>query len=213
MKNYLFVILAVLCAQTIRAQTFDEWFFQKKTQIKYLNQQIVALQAYIAVLEKGYKIVQQGTQAISDIKHGDFTLHSDYFSSLDNVKPSIKSYPRVADIINLQLSIVANYHSCNKAMQESGAFTVQESSAVSQTFGNILTESSNLVGILTDLTTDGKVQLTDAERLSQIDRLYVSMLKLYRFSQAYANSAGTLALQRKQEAFDVSTGQLLYGIK
>lgn len=213
MKIYLLTFLTAFLVQRSCAQTFDEWFFQKKTQIKYLNQQIVALQAYMAVLEKGYKIVQQGTQAISDIKHGDFTLHSDYFSSLDNVKPSIKAYPRVTDIINLQLSIVTNYHSCNKAVQESGSFTPQEINEVSQTFGNILTESSDLVGNLTNLTTDGKVQLTDAERLSQIDRLYVSMLKLYRFSQAYANSAGTLALQRKQEAFDVSTGQLLYGIK
>ena len=42
------------------AQTWDEWFEQKKTQIQYLEKQIVELGIFIGDLQKGYQIVQKG---------------------------------------------------------------------------------------------------------------------------------------------------------
>jgi len=46
-KIFLFLLLVVSAGSNLQAQTFAEWFQQKKTQKKYLLQQIAALQVYI----------------------------------------------------------------------------------------------------------------------------------------------------------------------
>ena len=92
------MILLVLTVPCVHAQTFQEWTQQKKTQIKYLVQQIAAFQVYIGYVEKGYSIAKKGLNAISNIKHGDFSMHNDYFNSLKIVNPKIKKYWKVADI-------------------------------------------------------------------------------------------------------------------
>ena len=78
MKNILIIII-LLAGSFCHAQTYDEWFRQKKTAKKYLLDQIAALQTYIGYAEKGYSIVTGGLNTIKDIKHGDFNLHNNYF--------------------------------------------------------------------------------------------------------------------------------------
>ena len=47
-------------------------------------------EVYAGYLKKGYDITQDGLKLISDIKHGDFDLHNDYFNSLKKVALAIK---------------------------------------------------------------------------------------------------------------------------
>lgn len=58
-----------------KVQTFHEWFRQKKTQKKYLIQQIAALKVYLGYVQKGYSIAQKGLTTVSNIKKGNFDLH------------------------------------------------------------------------------------------------------------------------------------------
>ncbi|MCH5688762.1 conjugal transfer protein TraI [Niabella sp. W65] len=51
-KILLFLLLVVSAGSNLQAQTFAEWFQQKKTQKKYLLQQIAALQVYIGYAKK-----------------------------------------------------------------------------------------------------------------------------------------------------------------
>jgi 3-phenylpropionate/cinnamic acid dioxygenase small subunit len=54
------VMMFLVNASLINAQTFDEWFKQKETQIKYLVEQIGALKAYGEVVKRGYDIAHNG---------------------------------------------------------------------------------------------------------------------------------------------------------
>ena len=76
MKRGLILLLVMGMGVSLSAQTFSEWFSQKKTQIKYLQQQIAALAAFTDDLQDGYHIIQKGTGVISDLCQGDFELHS-----------------------------------------------------------------------------------------------------------------------------------------
>src|SRR3954469_10258998 len=105
MKTILLVIATVLLFQSADAQTWDEWFKQKKTQKKYLVQQIAALRVYLDYLKKGYAVVHNGLNTIEHIKNGNFNLDRDFFSSLKNVNPAIKNTAKVADIIAFQIFI------------------------------------------------------------------------------------------------------------
>src|SRR4051794_23883691 len=103
----LFLFLAMLLISTVcDAQTWNEWFRQKKTQIRYLEEQIIALQVYGSYLQAGYKIVQGGLSTIHDIKNVDFNLHKDYFSSLKRVNASILDNSKTAGVVNLQFNIL-----------------------------------------------------------------------------------------------------------
>ena len=100
-----FLIFLSFSLETIHAQTWDEWFSQKKTQIKYLTQQLAALQVYESYLSKGYKIADQGLRATGKIKDGEFNLHQVFFSSLSTVSSAVQRDSRIADIVSLQISI------------------------------------------------------------------------------------------------------------
>src|SRR5690348_12290797 len=99
MKKIFLMVLICVSAFRVQAQTFDEWFRQKKTQIQYLTDQIAALQVYRQSLEKGHTIAGTGLKFIHGIKKSDFDLHHFYFSSLKKVNPQLKSYTKIADII------------------------------------------------------------------------------------------------------------------
>ena len=52
----------------------------KKTQKKYLLQQIAALKVYISYAKKGYNIVSSGINTIRDIKKGELNLHNNFYN-------------------------------------------------------------------------------------------------------------------------------------
>src|SRR5689334_11928426 len=108
------------------AQTFAEWFKQKKTQIKYLVKQIEALQVYKDYLEKGYNIAREGCAVISHIRQADLTLHQEYFSSLRSVKPAIRNYSRIKAILTGQAAIIQQFDRLLASSGQSGQFSTGE---------------------------------------------------------------------------------------
>jgi hypothetical protein len=213
MKKIIIIILLGLFATGAKSQTFAEWFQQKKTQKKYLLQQIAALQIYIGYLQKGYSIAKNGLTEISDFKNGEFNLHSDYFSSLKNVNPKIKNYARIADIISFQLKIVQTYHEIYQRAKQCNAFNTDEIAYVFRVFGRLLDDCTASIDELITLTTSGKLEMKDDERLQRIDALYKDMQNKYTFTKTFSNEVIELAAERLKEKNDVQTSRLINGIK
>src|SRR5438046_646086 len=121
MKIIIIILSFLAAGQLCRAQTYDEWVRQSKTQKKYLLEQILALKTYIGYAEKGYSIASKGLNTIKDIKDGDFNLHDNFFNSLSAVNPQVKKYSKVAAIIAMQISIGKVVHNtvrdCRKGKQ------------------------------------------------------------------------------------------------
>jgi hypothetical protein len=197
----------------LQAQTFSEWFKQKKTQIKYLGQQIASLQVYATYLEKGYHIAQQGLTAIGDIKNGEFSLHKNYFGSLSGISPAIAKDARIAEIIAMQVSMVNQYKKCYRQVQQSGLFNSHEVNYVYSVFTSLLNDCSNNLTALISVTTAGQLQISDEERMQQIDRLYRDMQDKYSFSQSFSNATSILAVARQKDQNEAGLLQSLYNIK
>jgi hypothetical protein len=213
MKKIIIIILLGLFATGAKSQTFAEWFQQKKTQKKYLLQQIAALQIYIGYLQKGYSIAKNGLTEISDFKNGEFNLHSDYFSSLKNVNPKIKNYARVADIISFQIKIVQTYHQTYRQVKKSRALNTDEINYIYRVFGRLLDDCNANIDELITLTTSGKLEMKDDERFERIDALYKDMQNKYTFTKTFSNEVIELAAERLKEKNDVQTSRLINGIK
>lgn len=211
MKKTLTLLLVVI-AFSVHAQNLQEWTQQKKTQIKYLVNQIAALQIYITYVEKGYAIAKNGLNAIHNIKNRDYSLHDEYFTSLKNVNPKIKSYWKVADIIALQIKIVQAYHKQRNTIPQSGQFTQDEISYCNKVFTNLLNGCTDIIDQLILLTTDGSTQMKDDERIKRIDALHADMKDKYVFVQHFTSEANVLAVQRLLDANDVRTSRALLNI-
>ena len=213
MKKILLFLLLVSAAGGLQAQTFAEWFQQKKTQKKYLLQQIAALQVYIGYAQKGYNIAKEGLTTIGGLTRGEFNLHTDYFNSLKSVNPEIKRYAKVADIIALQIKIVQNYNRTYRQINSSDAFSNDELAYIGRVFGRLLDDCDKTLDELITITTDSKLEMKDNERMDRIDKLYLDMQDKFTFSQSFSNDAKSLAASRLKEKTDVQTSRVLQGIK
>jgi len=129
-----------LFLMSARAQTPAEWMQQKKTQEKYLLQQIAALKLYGQYAKKGYDVATKGLATISNIKNKDFSLHQKQASSLKNVNPKIGSYSRIADVVAFQGYIRKQAKGTIDAMAETRSFSPAELTYCKKVFENLLEE-------------------------------------------------------------------------
>lgn len=213
MKKLFIITLLATLSMGSKAQTLAEWLNQGATQKKYLLQQIAALQVYIGYVQKGYSVAKQGLNTISNIKHGEFNLHTNYYNSLKTVNPSIKGYAKIAAIVALQVRIVKVYKNASEQIQKSGVFTNNEASYLNGVFDRLMADCNKTIDALIDVMTSNKLEMKDGERLKRIDNLYADMQGKYTFVQAFSNEAKMLAVSRTCEQNDIETSRAISGIK
>lgn len=197
----LFIVSGVsFSASVSQAQTYAEFFKQKKTQKKYLLQQIVALKVYAGYLKKGYQVVDGGLSTIRDITNGEFKLHDAFINSLKRVSPIIKNDVRIAEIISLQISILkafGNLKGYDFLSAENLAYVGLVADAVSrECFGD-------LEELLLIITSD-RLEMKVDERLARLDKVYGSMLDKSAFTQDFFSNAALLIHQRQADQKDLN---------
>lgn len=211
MKVLLFLLL--LCSQGLSGQNREEWLNQKKTQEKYLKQQISALQVYIDFVKMGYKIVNKGLSTVEHIKKGDFNLHLDFLSSFKNINPKLKRYAKLADIIAYQRRIIKLTNEMLKGARETGQFTSNELGYCSMVIDNLLESSLDNIEMLLTIITTNEVSMKDDERIKRIDALYADMQDKYSFVTSFSEEMGLLAVQRMGELHDVDVSKKINGLQ
>ncbi len=195
---YLFLIALCLPADA-HAQTWNEWFKQKKTQKKYLAEQIAALKVYTDNLTKGIDIAHKGLNTIHNIKNGNFNLHRDFFSSLKNVNPHISNLARVADIIAFQIYINRDLKRLVEFCKHNDQYTADEVRYVLRVYTNMLFLCDANISELLTLIRSDESSMSDDERIQRVDQLYGDMQDKYAFVQDFANDARALGLNRARD--------------
>lgn len=212
-KLFFILILITSLLPELRAQTWAEWFNQKKTQKKYLAEQIAALKIYSGYLQKGYSIAQGGLSTISDFKSGEFNLHTDFFNALKAVNPKIKNYGKVAEIIAMQIEIIGQYKALKKKLAGTTGIHPQETQYIGQVFSRLLDQCGNTLDELIMVTTSGELEMKDDERIERIDKLHEEMTRDYTFCKSFSNEALILVVSREKEQNELQTSRTLNGIK
>lgn len=209
MNRYILMGALLICMQSATAQTFNEWFRQKKTQKKYLLQQIAALKVYLDYLKKGYKIVDKGLTIVGDIKQGKFDLDLEYLESLKNVNSTVSGSAKVASIVAYQKMIMAEFRKVKYLANESDVFTNEEKHYVSDVYSNMLRESELTLDELGRVLSDSDFEMKDDERVKRVDLLYVDMKDKYSFTKSFSNSTRMLIAQRTQDELEISVQNTL----
>jgi DNA repair ATPase RecN len=195
---------------SIRAQGWGGWFNQKQTQTKYLIKQIAALQVYLHYLEKGYAITEDGLHLIGDLKNGEFNLHKSYFSSLKTVNPNIMKYPKIAAMLSMQMGIINNHYSVTASAKESQQFSMEEVNYIKKVYENLEDEAEKDLDELQLVIKNGQMQMTDDERISEIDKIYNRVQDKYSFSKKFSDKIKMLIEQRKQIETEAQQLKRLY---
>lgn len=201
MKRILIAISILFClsVSTIQAQTWNEWFKQKKTQKKYLVKQIALLHLYLGYLKKGYEIANKGLTTIHNIKNGDFNLHRDFFGSLKNVNPNIANSAKVADIIAFQVYIIRDIRNVNNFCKNNEHFTAEEIRYVAAVYSNMLFLTDASISELLMIIRSNQTEMKDDERLMRLDKLYDDMIDKRAFVQSFDNYVRLIARERERE--------------
>lgn len=214
MKKFLLMILLGFgCYQSSMAQNWNEWFRQKKTQKKYLTQQIAGLQIYIGYARKGYRIVDNGLGFIGVVKNGTLNLHQGFFGSLKSINPTVANYAQIGDILLLQLAILNNYRHVSQQIHNNQVFTTEQTDYVKTVFGRLLEDCGDLLEELASLTTRNKLGMDDGDRLQRIDQLYLEMMDKYRFSADFGNDVQQLNSAKSSSKRDVDYLKRMYDLK
>lgn len=211
MRKVIMIGMLIIHASMLHAQTFEEWFKQKETQIKYLVEQIGALKAYGEVINKGYDIAHNGLTNVFNSKEGDYRQHNNYFLSLWKVKPGVKSYSRISSILNMKADIEKQYRLIKSSATE--FLNDKERTYVNSVYGNLIYSCNDLADELKMIINNDQLQLKDDERIQRIDKIFGEMQDRYQFSQSFASEIKLLVISRLKEANDVSKLNSLYGIK
>jgi hypothetical protein len=201
--------LVGVCA---KAQTFDEWFRQNKTQIKYLISQIAAYQIFESNLADGYTISQTGLTWIDTAKTSEYDLHSNYFGSLKIVSPAITGYPRTRDITSIAAAIIRNLNNLKKIMQ-TGNLNAADLSYLNLVYKNMTAQCNKSLDALSGVITDSVYSMTDDQRIKRIDAIYTDIKDKYSFSQSFTSEAALLSAQRQSLSGDIKESLINNGLQ
>lgn len=167
----LFLLLGMTC------QSFAQGIFnQKGEMIKKNIRQIALLATYSGYVRKGYRIMEKGWNTVHDWKNGEFNLHVTYIHSLKKVNPKVKGQ-RVDAIRELAEKILAGCTSLRPDAIQSKMLTGEEISYLKSMLDGFIRETSENMEELNLVITDGKLAMTDDERMNQVDRLFDRMVK------------------------------------
>lgn len=214
---FLFFSLTGLFCPAVKAQSlsFSFWdlFGQPSKMRKIGVQQIAQYELYFGALKTGYRVTQEGLNLAHDLKNGTFRLHGAYFNSLEQVNPLIQNSPKGRAIAELDQQIRKLLADELRWQQAQGSMTAAELRYFKNVQDNLLAKCRLDMNELPELLTPGKLQLSDAQRLSRLDKLYESMKDKYAFAGAFTARCRKLALARKQNRQDKEEVKKLYGIQ
>lgn len=208
MKKWMVLCVVALFGVAGRANAQSAELEQLILDIQKLSQ----LKSILSDLYKGYQIVSSGYETIKNISQGNFSLHQVFLDGLLLVSPAVANYKRIPDIINDQLLIVKEYKNAIAMYRRDKHFLPDEMIYLGSVYNNLFNQSLNTLNELIMVITPNKTRMSDAERISSIDRLYTDMDEKLTFLRYFNNHTTLLAVQRAKEQNDVATLQHIYGI-
>lgn len=212
-KMLMVFLMVPLIASRCYGQTWNEFFKQNKTQKKYLIEQIAALKAYAGYATKGYQVIKEGSNLISDIKNGDFNLHGEHFQSLKRVNPELKRSDKVNAIISMQAEMAKGRSTTVSVVEKSDVLGHAEIRLITDTYSSLAREASMDLEELQLLIEDGRLELSDDQRMERIDKLYRAMTKKYGFQLNADQQVRALIESRISTKKDLKILRKLYGLE
>ncbi|MES2457839.1 MAG: TerB family tellurite resistance protein [Bacteroidota bacterium] len=206
-KNMSIMLILLLGTGLAKAQS------QEAQQLLLNVEKLTQFRQILSDMKTGYQLVSTGYNSIKDLSEGNFSLHKTFLDALMQVSPGVRKYKRVTEIISVQLSLVREYKAASKRFKAQGIFSAQELSYTAGVYDRLISASLENLDDLATVITAGKLRMSDTERISEIDRIYLDMQDRLSFLRHFNGRTSLLALGRKKEQADIAASRAAYGIK
>jgi hypothetical protein len=173
---------------------------------------LVQLKQILTDLKKGYEILSAGYGTIKNLSEGNFNLHKGFLDGLATVSPLIRNSQLVTEVIVQERQLLTESARALKQFRKSSAFTADEQKYLKKIHDNLISQSGELINVITSVITDGKLRMSDAERIKSIEKISLELKDRLLFLRDFNSKATVLALQRTKEQEDVKSMKLLYGV-
>ena len=202
MKQVILILCMGLCfhAQTTKAQWVVTDPMNLAQGIINTAKQIVEASTtaknVISNFQETAKIYQQGKQ---------------YYDALKSVHDLVKDARKVQQTILLVGDISDIYVNSFQKMMADENFSVEELSAIALGYAKLLEESSEVLTELKTITSANGLSMSDAERMSVIDRIYNEVREYKNLVQYYTNKNISVSYLRAKKKNDTDRIMALYG--
>jgi hypothetical protein len=212
-KISLFLLLTGLTLSHTFAQGTGGFFNQQSSKIKLMLAQIVGYETFLHSLKTGYQISENGLNTMHEMKGGTYSLHTAYFTSLEQVSPVVQSNSKGKAMAGMEQQINTVFTGELTWQQQQKILTAAEINYIQQVYQSLMKKCQQDMSDLTQVLTPGKLQMPDHERLERIDKLYASMQDKLAFSQSFTSKCRQMASDRQRAKKNNDQLRALYGIQ
>ena len=202
MKTKIFLLAAMLtiCSLSGKAQ----WVVTDPTNlvqgIVNTANQVIQTSSTAANMLKNFQEVQKV-----------YTQGKQYYDALKSVNDLVKDARKVQQTILLVGDISDIYVNSFQKMIADENFSVEELSAIALGYAKLLEESSAVLTELKTITSATGLSMSDAERMSVIDRIYNEVREYKNLVQYYTNKNISVSYLRAKKKNDTDRIMALYG--
>jgi hypothetical protein len=176
-------------------------------------EKLASLKNILSQMYQGYAVLSKGYSAVKGVAQGNFSLHQVFLDGLYLVSPTVRKYPRITDIIIDQATLVGEYRQASGAFNSSGHFNPDELAYMMKVYNNLISASLQNLDNLVMIVTDSQLRMSDAERLTAIDRLYLESHNQLTYLRHFNDQASAMEKQRAVTEQDRQALRSIYGIK
>lgn len=206
MKNIILFITLLSGSVPVMAQ-------QQAKKRGIIMEQIAGLAIYGKSVAKGYEIARDGLQTAHSFKDGSFNLHEAFIDSLGAVSSYVGDNPKVKEIPKIYQRIKNAFDRELSWQQAEAIMSATEITYLKKVRDNLLSGCNDNLVELKQVTQNGQLQMTDAERMDRIDKLYADMQDKNAFATAYISKTHSLTIARKQDRQERQRLKKWYGIQ
>ena len=185
--------------------------------IKAIDLAVQRVQTETIWLEEAQKEVENAMSQLDleDIRgwvQNQKDLYAEYFEELREVKSVISYYHEISEIVALQEQMLASYKQSYGLLSQDAHFSAVELAHMAAVYAGMIGDGANVLEQLQPVINSFGTQMSDAERLSLIDKARAAMEKVYLDLQRFNNQNALLSIQRAGDAGEIDLLRKLYGL-
>ncbi len=177
-------------------------------QLELDYQKLSQLKQMLNDMYNAYTSIRQGYEKLKSTAEGSFNLHKAFLDALLAVSPVVRDYDKVTRIIDNEAELIKEYQAASRYFQNQPGLDYFNTMS-----GNLLNGSLRNLNELSLILTPGDLRMSDAERLSAIDRIDNDLSNELNYLRAFDSQHIILAGQRALDAHDGNTLRALYGLE
>jgi len=169
-----------------------------------------------SIVNTANQIIQTSSTAANMLKNFQevqkvYTQGKQYYDALKSVHDLVKDARKVQQTILLVGDISDIYVNSFQKMMADENFSVEELSAIALGYAKLLEQSSAVLTELKTITSATGLSMSDAERMSVIDRIYNEVREYKNLVQYYTNKNISVSYLRAKKKNDTDRIMALYG--